>query len=90
MDLRPLRGGPRTRDDVALQQVGDEVILHDAVNGQAHVINASAATIWALADGRPLDDIVAAFAEPYGLPPSEVRADVEEVLTAFQRLGLLR
>ncbi len=77
------------RDDVTLQRVGREAILHDARSGQAHVINASAARVWELCDGRPVDDLLDAFAEPYGLTPDAVRADVERVLAGFQGLGLL-
>ena len=77
------------RGDVTLQRVGREAILHDARSGQAHVINASAARVWELCDGRPSDQLLAAFAEPYGLAPEAVRADVERVLAGFRDLGLL-
>jgi PqqD family protein of HPr-rel-A system len=76
------------RGDVTLQRVGREAILHDARSGQAHVINASAARVWDLCDGRPLEDLLVAFAEPYGLAPDAVRADVERVLDGFRKLGL--
>ena len=79
----------RARADVALQRVGDEAILHDARDGRAHVINDPAARVWALADGRPLDTLVAEFAAPYELPPDDVRDDVVEILETFDRLGLL-
>lgn len=80
--------GP-TRPDVTLQRVGNEAILHDASAGKAHVINASAARVWELCDGRSMDDVVRTFAEPYGRRPDEVRADVEGVIEGFRRLGLL-
>lgn len=80
--------GP-TRPDVSLQLVGREAILHDVVGGRAHVINASAARVWELCDGRSLDDLLVAFAEPYGRAPDEVRADVERVIAGFRRLGVL-
>jgi hypothetical protein len=79
----------RARTDVTLQRVGREAILHDAANGQAHVINATAARIWELLDGRPMDDLVVAFAEPYGRSPDELRPDVERVVAKFAELGLL-
>jgi coenzyme PQQ synthesis protein D (PqqD) len=87
-------GEPRTaggvaREDVTLQRVGRESILHDARSGQAHVINASAARVWELCDGRPIDELLVAFAEPYGLAPEAVRADVQRVLAGFQELNLL-
>ncbi len=85
----PLTVPAVARADVRLQRVGREAILHDARNGQAHVINASAARVWELCDGRPFDDLVAAFAEPYDMPPETVRGDVQQVLDGFRRLGLL-
>jgi hypothetical protein len=77
------------RADVTLQRVGDDAILHDPRDGQAHVINATAAQVWELADGRSLDDLATAFAAPYGLTADDVRADVVELLDHFDRLGLL-
>jgi hypothetical protein len=80
--------GP-TRPDVTLQRVGREAILHDAGTGQAHVINASAARVWELCDGRSMDDLMRTFAEPYGRTVDEVRPDVERVIQGFRQLGLL-
>ena len=82
-------GPVRARSDVTLQQVGREAILHDAHAGQAHVINASAARVWELCDGRPFDELLTAFAEPYGMAAEDVRGDVEQVLSGFRDLGLL-
>lgn len=84
-----LTGNASARGDVTLQRVGREAILHDARSGQAHVINASAARVWELCDGRPFEDLLIAFAEPYGLAPDAVRTDVERVLAGFRELGLL-
>ena len=84
-----LTGNASARGDVTLQRVGREAILHDARSGQAHVINASAANVWELCDGRSSEDLLIAFAEPYGLAPDVVRADVERVLAGFRELGLL-
>lgn len=77
------------RHDVTLQRVGREAILHDSRNGRAHVINSSAARVWELCDGRPLEAIVQDFAEPYGMTAEAVRADVETVLAGFRSLDLL-
>lgn len=91
MTLDAHRGSPSctSRPDVTLQRVGREAILHDDRAGQAHVINASAARVWELCDGRSFEEVVASFAEPYGLGPDAVRADVERVIDGFDRLGLL-
>lgn len=87
MSGEPGAAGP-TRADVTLQRVGKEAILHDAATGRAHVINASAARVWELCDGRPFEDLVAEFAGSYGREPQDVRADVERVLAGFRALGL--
>ena len=81
--------GPCARADVTLQRVGGDAILHDARGGQAHVINEAAARVWELADGRPVEELVAAFAAPYDLPPMAVHADVVELLVQLDQLGLL-
>ncbi len=85
-----MTGDPGTaRADVTLQRVGREAILHDARTAQAHVINASAARVWELCDGRTVDELVSAFAATYGRSPDAVRGDVERVLAGFRGLGLL-
>ncbi len=88
IDDRP-PAGPTARPDVTLQRVGREAILHDSRNGQAHVINGTAAQLWELCDGRPHDELVAAFAAVYGREPETVAADVDRTLAGFASLGLL-
>jgi hypothetical protein len=88
IDDRP-PAGPVARADVTLQRVGREAILHDARNGKAHVINGSAAQLWELCDGRPLDQLVAAFGALYGREPETVSGDVVKTLANFEAMGLL-
>lgn len=84
------RNPPTPSTDVTLQRVGNEAILHDQRNGRAHVLNATAARVWELCDGRAtLDQIVAAFADTYSQPPDDVRADVVYILTKFRELHVL-
>lgn len=81
---------PTPNPNVTLQRIGAEAILHDQRNGRAHVINDSAARLWELCDGRtPLDQIVAAFASAYGMPPADLHDDVVYILTKFRQLGVL-
>ena len=88
IDDRP-PAGPTARRDVTIQRVGREAILHDGQNGQAHVINGTAAQLWELCDGRPFDELVAAFASVYGREPATVADDVRRTLANFGALGLL-
>lgn len=41
------------------------------------VLVGSAAEIWSVLDGRPLDDVVATLAAVHGVEPEAIRADVE-------------
>jgi hypothetical protein len=82
-------GRIRARSDVRLQRVGREAILHDPLTRQAHVINAAAAQVWDLCDGRDLASLATSFGAPYGRTGDQVRPDVETVLDGFGRLGLL-
>ena len=74
---------------MTLERVGEEAILHDREGGRVHVVNGSAARLWELCDGRPVDEIVAALAASYGAPPDAVRADVERAVAALRSLGVL-
>jgi PqqD family protein of HPr-rel-A system len=89
MTIQRPPAGPTARGDVTLQRVGREAILHDARNGQAHVINGSAAQLWELLDGRSFDDLVAAFGALYGREPLTVADDVRRTLDRFEALGLI-
>jgi len=81
---------PTHSADASLQRVGQEAIIYDRRNGQAHVINNSAARLWELCDGHAtVEQIAEAFAASYGLPVSEVHADVVAILTTFRELRIL-
>jgi len=81
---------PVRRANVTLERVGGEAVLHDDDAGKAHVINGSAARLWELCDGsRDVDELTAAFAADYGMPPEDVRDDVVGLLDTFRSLRLL-
>lgn len=79
----------RAQPGVTLQRAGAEAILHDRVGGQAHVINATAAHIWELADGRTIDELAEAVAIAYDQPTARVEPDVQQIVTRFGELGVL-
>ena len=80
---------PRGRPDVELRVVGREAILHDPVAAKTHVVNATAARVWELCDGRPMSAVIDEFAAGFGRLPDELRPDVERIVGHFARLGLL-
>jgi hypothetical protein len=79
----------RARADVELRVVGREAILHDPVAARTHVVNATAARVWELCDGRSLSALVDAFATGYGRAAADLRPDVLRIVDHFGRLGLL-
>lgn len=84
---------PRGRSDVIFRQVGEEWLLFDPGSEDIHVLNLTAALVWAQCDGdTPTDHMVAAIREAYGqeVPPTaEVQALVTATVEEFRELGLL-
>jgi len=74
---------PRSRQqDVAVQQVGTELLLYDERRHKAFCLNRSSATIWKLADGRrTVDEICAAASVELKAAPTD-----EFVLFALEQL----
>lgn len=70
--------------------VAGEVAIYDARDGQYHVLNPSAAAIWAaLATGSPVPEIVADLADAHGVPVEAMRADVDAFIADAIQIGLL-
>jgi hypothetical protein len=83
---------PSAREDVALRRVGSEWVVFDASGERAHVLNPSAAAVWAYCDGAH-DAAAIAEAIARDLPTAEltaIRRDVEAVLLRFAAEGLFR
>lgn len=75
---------------VTLEHVGSQAVLYDRRNGQAHVLNGSAARLWELCDGeRTIDQLTTQFASSYDIPADAVRSDVEQLVASFRDLGVL-
>ena len=86
-------GLPEARDDVVFRPVAREWVLYDPASRQLHVLNVTAALVWALCDGtHDLDAMVAAVRRDLVDAPEspEVRAHVLEALSSFRAQGLLR
>jgi len=83
---------PSARADVALRRVGSEWVLYDAAGDRAHVLNSTAAAVWAFCDGSH-DPAAMAEAIAQGIPsaePAAIRRDIEDVLRRFAAEGLLQ
>lgn len=70
--------------------MGTETLVHDTVHRKVHVLNASAARILELCDGkRDVETITGAISAETGAPHDRVRADIERALGIFRDLRLL-
>jgi hypothetical protein len=67
-------------------------VLYDAAGDRAHVLNATAAAVWAFCDGGH-DPAAMAESIAQDIPsaePAAIRRDIESVLRRFAAEGLLR
>jgi hypothetical protein len=83
---------PKSRSDVVFRPLDNSWVLFDPVVEQLHVLNLSAALVWAHLDGESTPQEVAeavgsAFNPPKG--PEDVITDVEQTLDRFREAGLL-
>jgi len=70
--------------------VGGELVLCEPNVEQVHFLNATAAAIWLLCDGRHTEaEIAAELAALFNLEVPSVESDVRETLVDFLRTGLL-
>ncbi len=85
-DRNPLRSR-----QYAEESVEGEIVLHGERWGDSHTLNATAAAIWWLCDGRrQISEIAVEIAELYGVDADAVLPDVEETLRTFTAAGVLR
>lgn len=80
----------RPAPELSWPPVAGELAVYDARDGQYHVLNPSAAAIWAaIAAQTPAVQIVADLAARHGVPIEAMRADVDAFIAEALALGLL-
>jgi len=80
----------RPAPDLSWPPVAGELAVYDARDGQYHVLNPSAAAIWAaIAAQTPAAQIVADLAARHGVAIEAMRADVDAFIAEALALGLL-
>ena len=86
--LNPL---PAAAERVEVRPMGCDALVHDPVNRKVHVLNASAAEIFALCDGtRTLEDIASEMSARTGEPRERMLHDVQRALQQFADLEIIR
>lgn len=82
---------PRRKSDVAIQELGEDVLLYRAENQAIHVLNTTAQRIWELCDGEHTEeDIAQALRTHFAVPTGhDVAGDIRLTLGRFAEQGLL-
>jgi hypothetical protein len=83
---------PLHRNDVLVNQLGEQIVLYSAQGQAIHVLNVTAGLIWALCDGEhSIQDMERAVQSSFAVPEGhDVRADVQRILEEFSSKGLLQ
>src|SRR5437899_1192123 len=81
---------PRVRTSVADVEIDGEAVLYDETRAAVHVLNDTAALVWACCDGSDSVAAIAAdIAAAFRLDNDQVLNDVVDVVQRFAREGLL-
>lgn len=81
---------PVAAPSVSSYPLDDELVLYTPTDGQAYVLNHTAARIWRLLDGTRTESSVAReIADSYGESYDDVLSDVRELVRHLGNVGLL-
>jgi hypothetical protein len=92
MNTSPELERPKSRSDVIFRPLDDSWVLFDPVSEQLHVLNLSAALVWAHLDGESTPETVADAVGSAFSPQrtaDQVFTDVMQTLGRFRDAGLL-
>ena len=75
---------------VSSYPLDDELVLYTPQDGQAYILNRTAARVWKLLDGTRTELMLAReLADTYGEDYDQVLVDVRELVSHLQSVGLL-
>lgn len=82
---------PIQRSNLTLHKFGDQIVLHDEVNGKVHVLNEVAAFIWSqCSNGNTIDALKEAIRSEFqGLEDADLDNDIESTLREFSARNLV-
>lgn len=82
---------PRAHPKVTCADLDGEAVLYDERSGALHLLNLTAARIWACCDGSgSVDEIVSDLAVVYGIEPTEIRGQVLALVRDLLTCGLVQ
>jgi len=71
--------------------IDDETVVMDMDSAEFFSLNETAGAVWRAIDGeRGRDQVVAAVAAEYGIDPTEIASDVDELIAQMVKAGFVR
>lgn len=83
---------PERMKGVLARKIGDECMLYDPDKGAVHVINATAEFVWAMCDGsHSVQDMIRRMIGKFQVQDgTNIKSDIENVLTRFKKIEVIR
>ncbi len=85
--------GPRTRvkqhPDIASRTIDGQEVVVVPETRKLQILNEVATRVWALCDGRSVEEIAAIIVDEYDVQEDEARADVLELVTDMLERGMV-
>jgi hypothetical protein len=77
-------------DDIIWRKIEDKVVLIGKEGTEIHTLNKTASYVWELCDGaNNPDEIAAKLGERFDVTQEEVYADVREIISKMEQMGLI-
>ncbi len=77
--------------EAAETEIDGRISVLNPLTERVLMLNETASDVWRLADGEhTLEEMTRLLARTYGVPPDQIRADVEAVVATLRAEGLLR
>jgi coenzyme PQQ synthesis protein D (PqqD) len=81
---------PKRRDELAITEIGDELVVYDPLLDRFHHLSSSAALVFGLCDGTAtMKETAGELAEVTGERPEEIEQQVRKLVRELRRSELL-
>jgi PqqD family protein of HPr-rel-A system len=81
---------PARAEHLTWVEVDGDVVILDLRHGDLHLLDRTAAAVWARLGAGSIDELVGALSADFGTDAATVRTDVHALLARLRDLGLLR
>jgi PqqD family protein of HPr-rel-A system len=81
---------PKSRPEVHSEPLDGDLVLYNGIDGQAYLLNKTAAAIWQRCNGQVSTQTLAeGLVQEFGIDETDASSDVAELLERFVEAGLM-